>query len=119
MQWELERLHCDVSSRLITEGLAARMSASKAEFRERVFSRFLERTHLGDFLMEFLIGHALFMLRRRSGATSLRSVIREESMSKGTPNIFSELVNRLAIVRKKENTSSGKRFVPFNVNAYH
>jgi len=27
-------------------------------------------------------------------------------MSEGTPNIFSELVNRLAIVRKKENTSS-------------
>jgi hypothetical protein len=94
----VETLHCNVSSQLITEGLAARMSASKAEFREWIFSRLLERTHLGDFLMEFLIGHSLFMLRRRSGATSLRKpscrdvalqrlkvVKHEESMSETTP----------------------------------
>ena len=40
-------------------------------------------------------------------------------MSEGTANIFSELVNRLAIVKKKENTSSGKGFAPFNMNAYY
>ncbi len=40
-------------------------------------------------------------------------------MSEEIPKILSELINRLAIVRKKENTSSCEPFAPVDVNAYH